>query len=291
MTKKLYTIAIAMFLALQLFAQDEWVVPADQKQQQNPLEYNIANVKRGEDLYMTNCKSCHGEPGKNNGLPLVPPPPDLTSPEMHENTDGDLFYKITKGRGGMPQFETMLSDDERWRIVAYINNFDPENEPLLVMAPPAKAKLLASVNEKEKKVEIFAEHQQDGAFVPLTNTPITVSTKKAFGNIEIGEVNTDKNGRAEFTIPETIIGDEKGLVQVVVSLEGNFESGQVTLQQAQVGIPKEVPILIHKEVLWSTNENIQIWLLLSYLVAVGGAWAAIGYVIFQIVKIKRLGKN
>ena len=281
---------VTLFLSVQANAQD-WPVPADQNNRVNPQEYNLANVNKGKDLYLKNCKSCHGDPGKNNALPLVPPPVDVTSDKMQKNTEGGLYYKITNGRGAMPQFKTTISDDDRWKIVNYISNFSPKKQPLLVDAPPVKAKLLASVNEHEKKVEVFAESENNGIFTKLPNTPITVSTKKAFGNIEMGKVLTDENGRAEFVIPETVIGDEQGNVNIVVSLDDNYIADIVTLDKAKVGQLKPTPKLIQKGILWSTNENIQIWLLFSYIAAAGGAWLTIGYIVFQIAKIKRLSKE
>jgi len=291
MNKKLsFIITVTLFFSLQVFAQ-EWIAPADQKDVINPQTYNLENVKKGKELYLKNCKSCHGDPGKNNVLPLVPPPVDITSEKMHKNTEGEIFYKITNGRGAMPQFKATISDDDRWRLVNYIMNFDPKREPVLVSAPPVKAKILASVNEQEKKVEVFAEYDNNGSYLKLANTPILISAKKYFGNIEIGKVNTDENGRAEFTIPETLIGDEEGLVNIVVSLDENYISDVVVLDKAKVGQLKPTPKLIQKGILWSTNENIQIWLLISYIGAVGGAWLTIGYIILQIAKIKRLSKD
>jgi len=104
-------------------------------------------------------------------------------------------------------------------------------------------------------------------------------------------VLTNTEGRAEFQIPESLIGDEEGMVSIVVSLEENYETNAVVLEAAKVGQAKEVPKLIKGEILWSTNENIQTWLLLTYLGAAGGAWLAIAYVLFQLIKIKRLGKD
>jgi hypothetical protein len=49
--------------------------------------------------------------------------------------------------------------------------------------------------------------------------------------------------------------------------------------------------LIRPEVLWSTNEYAPKWLVISYILAVLGAWSVIGYVIFQIIKISRYGKS
>lgn len=292
MTKKIYLLfVLALFLTQQGMAQ-EWLVPEDQKNIENPSAYNLSNVQKGKDLFLKNCKSCHGDVGKNNGLPLVPPPPDVTSERMQANSEGELFYKITHGRGGMPQFDATISEDDRWRLVNYIRNYNPAVDPVLVEAPPRKAKLLASVNEVEKKVEIFAEVENGaGSFVKLSDTPVSILAKKAFGNIHIGEVLTNNEGRAEYVIPETLIGDENGLVNIVVKLDDAYITDNVVLDAAKVGQPKPLPRLIKKEILWSTNENIQSWLLLSYIGAVGSAWLAIAYVIFQIFKIWRSGKE
>ena len=292
MIKKLNLLFVAiLFFALQGIGQ-EWLVPDDQKNLKNPSEYNLPNVQKGKDLYNINCKSCHGDPGKNNALPLVPPPPDIVSDIMQANTEGELYYKISKGRGGMPQFESTISEDDRWRLVNYIMNYNPANEPVLVEAPPVKAKLLASVNEAEKKVEVFAEYEnENGTYNVLADATVSISAKKAFGNILIGEVLTNSEGRAEYKIPETLIGDEQGLVNVVVQLGEGFITNEVVLDAAKVGQPKQVPQLIRKEVLWSTNENIQTWLLLSYIGVAGAAWFAIAYVIFQLVRIKRFSKD
>jgi mono/diheme cytochrome c family protein len=289
--KILLLLAAALFAASQGMAQD-WPVPDDQKAITNPSDYNLANVKKGKELYLRNCKSCHGDPGKHNGLPLVPPPPDFTSELMQKNTDGELFYKITHGRGGMPQFETTLSEDDRWRLINFIRNYDPTHEQLLVEAPPRKAKLLASVNEVERKVEVFAEvEDKDNHYTKLSEVPVKISEKKAFGNLLIGEALTNNEGRAEFSLPESLIGDEKGMVNIVVQLDENFITDRVVLDAAKVGKPKPQPKLIRKEILWSTNENVQTWLLLSYIGAVGGAWAAIGYVIYLIFRIWKTGRE
>lgn len=292
MAKKIQLLfVLVVFLAQQGMAQ-EWLVPEDQKNIENPSAYNLSNVQKGKDLYIKNCKSCHGDAGKHNGLPLVPPPPDITSEQMQANTQGELFYKITHGRGGMPQFETTISEDDRWRLVNYIHNYNPNVEPVLVEAPPKKAKLLASVNETDRKVEIFAEVENEaGKFVELPEAAVSISAKKAFGNLPIGQILTNGEGRAEYVVPESLIGDEKGLVTIVVQLGDDYITDNVILDAAKVGQPKPLPKLIKKEILWSTNDNIQTWLLLSYLGAVGAAWSAIGYVVFQIFKIWRVGKE
>jgi len=283
-------VLLLISLAPLVLGQD-WIVPEAQLSLENPSAYTLENVKSGKDIYLLNCKSCHGDPGKNNPLALLPQPVDIASDQMHLNTEGALFYKITNGKGIMPPFKTTLSENDRWKLVNFIMNFKPGGEVLLVDAPPIKAKLLASVNEERALVEILAEYEEkDSQFNSLANAPVLISSKRAFGNIEIGRVNTNENGRAEFQLPESLIGDEEGFVSLVISLSEDYEAQEVALDRAKVGRLKEVPKLIRDEVLWSTNDNVSLWLLFSYLLAAGGAWAVIVYVIVQIVKIKKYSK-
>lgn len=280
-----------MMLALPLRGQ-EWLVPDDEALRFNPMEYSLEHVKQGKTIYTKNCKSCHGDPGKNNPLTLVPMPLDIASEKMQVNSEGALFYKITTGKGVMPPFESTISENDRWMLINFIQNYNPEQEQLLVDVPPVKAKLLASVNEDQGTVEILAEYENANAtYVPLLNTPVTISSKKAFGNLKMGEANTNELGRAEYIIPETLIGDEKGLVSIVVSLGEEYDAAEVVLEKAHVANPKNVPGLIRKGVLWSTNNNVSLWVLISFLLGAGGAWIVIGYVIYQIVKIKRYSRS
>ncbi len=284
--------AVLLFSCAQLVLGQDWIIPDAESNVSNPSPYILENVETGKDLYTINCKSCHGDPGKNNPLALVPTPVDVASERMHLNTEGALYYKITNGRGIMPPFEGSISEENRWKLVNFIVNFKPGGEMILVDAPPIKAKLLASVNEQNSTVEILAESEgENSTYASLVNAPVIISSKRAFGNIEIGKAVTNENGRAEYRIPENAIGDEEGFMSIVVSLNDEYEAEVVYLDKARVGKMKEVPKLIKAEVLWSTNDNISLWLLFSYLLFAGGAWAVIGYVVYQLVKVRRYSKQ
>lgn len=277
-----------LFTAFHLNAQD-WIVPEDQSSLSNPMDYNLRNVEQGKTLYLANCKSCHGDPGKGNVLPLVPLPPDVVSDQMQANGVGDLFYKITSGRGAMPQFETVLSDDERWNIVNFIMNYNSSREALLIELPPIKAQIWAAVNEEDAVLEVFIEEQgENGATTPLEGVNVNVSTRKTFGNLKIGETITGENGRSEFKVPEHIIGDEEGKVNLVVSLNEDYEASSVILDNARIATPKSHTALIRQGVIWSTNENMPLWLTVSFILMVLGAWITIIYVIVQVVNIRKL---
>jgi len=158
MIKKLtLLIVVVLFLSVQQGISQEWLVPADKQSIENPSDYNLENVKKGKDLYMTNCKSCHGDAGKNNPLALTPLPPDIASEAMHTNTEGNMFYKISTGKGLMPAFESTLSETDRWQLVNYIMNYSPKNTPVWVDLPPIKANISATIDANKKLVTVFAE--------------------------------------------------------------------------------------------------------------------------------------
>jgi len=46
---------------------------------------------------------------------------------MSMHPDGDLFWKIGKGKGAMPGFKKILSDPDRWNLVNYIRTFTISN--------------------------------------------------------------------------------------------------------------------------------------------------------------------
>lgn len=101
------------------WAQGEWKAPADAKTTKNPVK-GVGNAKKNIE---TNCVTCHGASGKGDGpaaAALPPPKPaDWTSAKVQAETDGELFWKISTGRGAMPPWKH-LPDKDRWEIVNYI---------------------------------------------------------------------------------------------------------------------------------------------------------------------------
>ncbi len=95
---------------------------------ENPIEYNIASLKRGRILFENHCALCHGEDGMGytDYLDFLPvPPADLTTGVFRYGTrDGDLFKVIRNGtENGMEAFNDKLSADDIWYTVNYIRRF------------------------------------------------------------------------------------------------------------------------------------------------------------------------
>jgi mono/diheme cytochrome c family protein len=112
------------------FSKNTWELPEDADKTKNPTPATAESIERGKALYLDqakgNCIFCHGETGAGNeaNFPkLRRKPADLTNKErMTSMTDGELFWKITKGiQGIMPAGERrMKTEAERWDVVNYV---------------------------------------------------------------------------------------------------------------------------------------------------------------------------
>ena len=72
---------------------------------QNPLSPTVASLRHGENLFATQCVVCHGPAGKGDApvaARLHLSPPDLTTTQAAERTDGYLYASILYGGPVMP---------------------------------------------------------------------------------------------------------------------------------------------------------------------------------------------
>lgn len=89
----------------------------------NPIPYSAAIEEEGKVLYSKFCVSCHGVTGQGDGKVVEWgnfPTPGSYSVKYKESTEGKMFYVITYGRGLMGSHATLLSKEERWKVVHYV---------------------------------------------------------------------------------------------------------------------------------------------------------------------------
>ncbi len=114
------------------------------KNVQNPMQASDANLKSGSDLFALNCVQCHGQKGlgldtpnpskgdafmiiyfkaANTTLPQdqqITLPKNLTSDEIKNLSDGEIYYYVTNGINHMPPFGNLLTPEQRWQLVLHI---------------------------------------------------------------------------------------------------------------------------------------------------------------------------
>ena len=119
------TILAALALGTFVWAQEKWEAPAEAKKLKNPLAKSDKVLAQARKVFETNCVPCHGPKGLGDGpaaaaLPVKPA--NWTSPSTQGMTDGEIFWKITNGRGPMPPWKH-LPENDRWAMVHFIRTF------------------------------------------------------------------------------------------------------------------------------------------------------------------------
>lgn len=101
-------------------------VPPDHAGRSNPFGPEAAS--EGEEIFSTNCATCHGPKGHGDGpagQSLEPKPKDLA---ILQGVAGDdyLFWRISEGKPGtsMVAWKGILSEEQIWQIVAFIRTLD-----------------------------------------------------------------------------------------------------------------------------------------------------------------------
>lgn len=106
------------------FAQTKpWVAPPDADNVKSPVVVSPSVLGDAKTLYTANCAPCHGDKGKGDGPAaggLNPRPADHTSDAVQKQTDGAIFWKLSEGRGPMPAYKKIFTDQQRWGLIAYI---------------------------------------------------------------------------------------------------------------------------------------------------------------------------
>ena len=114
------------------FAQQKmasaWPVPSKSKELKSSIKLADPQViATGRVLWVNHCKSCHGIRGLGDGTQsasLKTFPGDFSRAAFQGSSDGEIFYRLNKGRDEMPSFETKIPVvNDRWGLVAVIRTF------------------------------------------------------------------------------------------------------------------------------------------------------------------------
>jgi mono/diheme cytochrome c family protein len=104
----------------------------------NPFENSDVNIEEGKKLYSMFCQHCHGEFGAGGGSithPIYSAIPHYNDGKllrranvpMNQITSGHIFHALTFGLNAMGPHSSQLSEEERWKIVLYVQELQKYN--------------------------------------------------------------------------------------------------------------------------------------------------------------------
>jgi mono/diheme cytochrome c family protein len=101
-----------------------WLAPEEARKRKNPIPREADSINRGRDIYLHKCVSCHGENAEGNGpgADVITPKPANLRKMSGMHSDGDFAWKIENGRGPMPAWKNILTKNEIWDLVNFIQS-------------------------------------------------------------------------------------------------------------------------------------------------------------------------
>lgn len=111
---------------------------------QIPAPMDREDLQQGRKSFEIYCAACHGILGDGNSVPSrkmsLRPPPSLF--EFRDRPPGYFFQVMTEGYGYMPSYAELLTVDERWQVVAYVQAlFKSQTVPLQQVPEDQRKKL------------------------------------------------------------------------------------------------------------------------------------------------------
>ncbi|MEO5742865.1 MAG: c-type cytochrome [Vicinamibacterales bacterium] len=183
----------------------------------------VATRARGKELYDFNCAHCHGENGDGAGYGapfLVPSPRDFVAAQYKFRstasgqlpTDEDIFRTISRGATGtgMPPWQYLLEDGDRWALVDYVKTFsprlrtDPVRTAMTIVQPPSKHRDTENGREVYVKMQCAKCHGDDGRGVGPSATSLLDAKGKYINTRDFTFATSYRTGFSEREIVRTM---------------------------------------------------------------------------------------
>jgi hypothetical protein len=290
MRKIIFTIFILQ-LVIPILSGQEWVVPADKKSKLSTFVFDDKTRNAGEKLYLINCISCHGTPGKANYLNLNPPPGDPATEKIQRNNDGEIFFKVNTGRGQMPSFKSVLTSNDIWNLVSFLRSFNKsyiqQVMPVITSTayPGAIINMFLQYNSADSTIVLIAKAVTGNNTVPVTGAETKLFAHRTFGLLPVDETKTtDKAGVAIFKVPVDLRGDKDGNVRVSARFTNEEIFGSVSKDTVLCAGIKTIPVsLVAQRAMWNNVKKAPIWIILSFGLGLLAAW---GFILLVLMKLR-----
>ena len=184
----------------------------------------------GKKIYDVNCAHCHGESGAGNGFGaphLSPAPRDFTTAQFKFRTtatgalptDEDLFRVVSRGLNGtgMPPWQYLLTDEERWAVVDYIKTFSPRfaqqqaAKPVALPQTPDDSRDVGRGQEVYAKLQCAQCHGQDGRGMGPSALSLVDAQGRHVNTRDFTQPGTFRTGWTEREIVRTLYTGNNGV--------------------------------------------------------------------------------
>ena len=162
----------------------------------------------------------------------------------------------------------------------------------------SKAKILIDTSNTggTRTVNVQVTKFENNEWVPAKDVELKIGIRRSGGDLKIGDeetYTTDSLGQVagEFK-RDSLPGDKKNNLTLIAKIEDNDSYGNLSIE-------KTVPWAVYvktvnnfgQRTLWAARGKAPVWLMLIAYSIIAAVWGVIVYLILQIIKISKLGKE
>jgi len=216
----------------------------------------------------------------------------------------NLIAKVRTDEKGMAKAVLPVSLKEVWdssathKFLAVVEATSLEEETTTELEITKAKIVLDTINEEgARKVMAQVLALENGEWIPAKDVEVKIGVRRLGGDMKIGEeesYTTDSLGQltGEFKIDSLPAEDKKGNIVLVAKTEDNERFGNLSQEKTVPwGAYFERQTNFNQRSLWATRDKAPIWLLLMACSIIAAVWGVIIYLVFQLFKIKKLGKR
>lgn len=119
----------------------------------NPFPASAEIIADGKGKYEKFCGHCHGASGQGDGSVVTagnyPPPPAYSSAQLKNLPEGKMYHTIQYGKGMMGPHASLLSPEERWKIIRYVQTLQNPGGSAATTAPSDSTKKATTETAKK----------------------------------------------------------------------------------------------------------------------------------------------
>lgn len=126
--------------------------------------------------------------------------------------------------------------------------------------------------------------------VPVMDEDVYVYVSRMFADLPLGEDFLDEKGEFSIEVPGDIPGDAEGFIEIIARFDDHYLFGTVeSRHMAQWGVATHHEIPGPRRTLWT--QIAPKWMIVTLTILLVGVWSHYIFVIFQLFRIKKLGKT
>lgn len=216
----------------------------------------------------------------------------------------NLIAKVRTDVNGLARSVIPPSLKDKWtasshhKFISVAEATNKEEETITEIEISRGRLVLDTVNDAgARSVRVLAEMYDNGIWLPEKEVEMKIGVKRLGGQLQVGEeesYTTDSTGTvlAEFKLDSLPSADKNGNIILVAKVEDNDKFGNLSIEKSVPwGNYFKPETNYGQRALWATRSRTPIWLLFMAYSIIAMVWGVIFYLIYLLVKIRKMGKE